>query len=397
MFKRAVIVVIIVSIIIGSANVCFAEAINPSANGVSDVDYCSNDCLMDEDVAQTIALLFVMSSMDSNAWDERTTIKNTISLYNLEGQVNAYCIVLESGNRDCGYIIVSAKGNTPIIQEYSDVSEPLFYEGYIHSEFDNSRVLYLGPLKYENIDMTQFSLLDENSVHNSEDIIYENDDFYALIRYIRHTGMITTDNRYISDPLTWLQSVYSTSDFYHVGSYSISDSAIPAYTINNSLYPGGACSVYGVACILKYYLGNSYTYASVLSTCANVAQTGWYANYNNGSWNYYIQLGNLQPFAQDCIDYYGMNIYAYSSYPFSWTSGINEISNNRPFLYNVAYSLEYEDHTVTAYGYDWYYITLTNSNMRFYKVRDGYTTNESRYISVDYVTGAFGTRFVPGI
>ena len=64
---------------------------------------------------------------------------------------------------------------------------------------------------------------------------------------------------------------------------------------------------------------------------------------------------------------------------------------------NVAYSLEYEDHTVTAYGYDWYYITLTNSNMRFYKVRDGYTTNESRYISVDYVTGAFGTRFVPGI
>ena len=23
---------------------------------------------------------------------------------------------------------------------------------------------------------------------------------------------------------------------------------------------------------------------------------------------------------------------------------------------NVAYSLEYEDHTVTAYGYDWYYI-----------------------------------------
>ncbi len=22
----------------------------------------------------------------------------------------------------------------------------------------------------------------------------------------------------------------------------------------------------------------------------------------------------------------------------------------------VAYSLEYEDHTVTAYGYDWYYI-----------------------------------------
>ena len=122
---------------------------NPSENGVSDVDYCSNDCLMDEDVAQTIALLFVMSSMDSNAWDERTTIKNTISLYNLEGQVNAYCIVLESGNRDCGYIIVSAKGNMPIIQEYSDVSEPLFYEGYIHSEFDNSRVLYLGPLKYE--------------------------------------------------------------------------------------------------------------------------------------------------------------------------------------------------------------------------------------------------------
>ena len=64
MFKQAVIVVIIVSIIIGSANVCFAEAINPSANGVSDVDYCSNDCLMDEDVAQTIALLFVMIYYD---------------------------------------------------------------------------------------------------------------------------------------------------------------------------------------------------------------------------------------------------------------------------------------------------------------------------------------------
>ena len=391
------IAVILVSIITGSTGICYAGVVGSSANDISDIDYCSDDLLMDENVEQTIALLFVMCSMDSNAWDERTTIKDTIPLYSLEGQVNAYCIVLKSGNRDCGYIIVSAKGNTSIIQEYSDASQPLFYEGHIDSEYDNNRVLYLGPLNYESIEITQLSLPDENNIHNSEDIIFEDEDFYALIRYIRRTGMITTENRYLSDPLVWLQSLYSTNDFYHVGSYSIPDYAIPSYTINNSLYPGGACSIYGVSCILKYYLGNSYTFASVLSTCVSVAQTGWYANYNNGSWNYYIQLGSLQPFAQDCVDQYGLNIYVYSSYPFSWTTGVNEISNNRPFLYNVAYSLEYEDHTVTSYGYDWYYITLTNSNMRFYKVRDGYTANESRYISVDYVTGAFGTRFVPGI
>ena len=76
----------------------------------------------------------------------------------------------------------------------------------------------------------------------------------------------------------------------------------------------------------------------------------------------------------------------------SWSSGKKEISNDRPILLNIAYSEQYKDHTVTAYAWTQFDVEGEDMTFRFFKVRDGYTSSEDRYVNFETVIGSYITR-----
>jgi len=109
-----------------------------------------------QDVAVTIALLFVLANLDHTNWDMTTNIQSIEPFYNNDEMVEAYCINLITSDGQAGYVIVSTDMHKPLIQEYSDVNSPLTNtdsrsgSGSFGTRIvaASERVYYYGPLNY---------------------------------------------------------------------------------------------------------------------------------------------------------------------------------------------------------------------------------------------------------
>ena len=123
--------------------------------------YAPEEHEIDEDVAVTIAMLFVWANIGESEWNRKTTVDNIIPMYNNSDEVCAYCINLKNGSTNAGYIIVSTNLYEPLIQEYSDtesidISDGLNTESVSRSHLANnsdSRIYYYGPLNYSTSKM----------------------------------------------------------------------------------------------------------------------------------------------------------------------------------------------------------------------------------------------------
>lgn len=147
---------------------------------------------------------------------------------------------------------------------------------------------------------------------------------------------------------------------------------------------------------IHYYLP-SYSYNTIASHCEQIARDKGYATleYNDDGeleWNYYIDLGNLAPFARECAAYYNLGK-SISSSMLTWSTGTSEISNGRPILLSIWHSDQYEDHTVTAFAWTSFQIVEVDIYMNFFKVKAGRVA-ASRYVCYQTVTGSFITKFV---
>ncbi len=79
--------------------------------------YTPEEHEVDEDIAVTIAMLFVWANIGESEWNRKTTVDNIIPMYNNSDEVCAYCINLKNGSTNAGYIIVSTNLYEPLIQE----------------------------------------------------------------------------------------------------------------------------------------------------------------------------------------------------------------------------------------------------------------------------------------
>lgn len=368
-----------------------------TATYVSDAE----ESKVDIDVAATIAMLFVWANIGETEWNKKTNIDSVIPMYNNDNKVSAYCINLKNGNTNAGYIVVSTNLYEPLIQEYSDTMDLIIKEtlnaGSTVATHPiskiNSRVYYYAPLYYGTV---KKSMPKEKAESNdASQINYQNSAKY--ISAIKQYGLLpysSSQSRHtdvgIIDPIEYLESLYPDATITNAGYYNIGDNSIFGYDISEQ----NACSVYGVAAILHYYLKPAYTFSEILTSCERIARDEGYATFNSTTrvWDYYIDVGYLAPFARKCAAEYSLNK-TISSSLLSWSTGTSEISNGRPILLNIWLSGQYHDHTVTAFAWTRFLVSGVGTYLEFFKVKDGYVAG-NRYVCYQTVTGSYITKFV---
>ncbi|MBQ6670714.1 MAG: hypothetical protein IJM80_03720 [Firmicutes bacterium] len=348
------------------------------------------------DNALSIAMLFVAGNTGELSWDRSVQIKDVRPLYGATDNVDYYYIGFESADKSMGYIVVSAKTDSPLIIEYSDDSElVVFKERSVDSVFSpistisKRTKLYYGFFMCSEEPVGQVDFTEQVEKTNTLEEYHNN--AVSIIKAINNKGLsLMRSGNYITDPVAYIQDNYPNMVFSYSTGNTVSGS-VYGYVIND--YNG--CVVYGTAAILKYHLGSAYTYNDILYICKNTARTGYWATGfgPNGELNYYIPLGYTAPYINACISgFSGLNKTASSSLLLS--SARTEISNNRPCLLNIATCDQYSDHAVTAFGWSCYYTPYEIDNpllLYFYKVRDGYNSG-ARYVCDDSINGVFVTR-----
>ncbi len=354
----------------------------------------NNEPSIDEDVAIAIAAKFVVTNIKEGLWSDSVKISDIKSMY-IEEEVSAYYVELIDKDSYAGYLVVSADLKNPLIFEFSPEAELLVNDENVEKKsirglVDNERVYYYGP-NCCSIDCLEYK--SEKAYEIDEKLYYENTQFVSSIINDIVKPLAFTPN-YITNPINYILSVNpgsTESDIYTVSNNSITGT-IYNLIPNSGCYNG--CSVCGTASIITYYygLGTGY-YSTILSNCMQIARTYGYATYQSGYdyWDYEIYLGDLEPFAQLCVNYHGISKTVDSQLTFSWLNAQTEINNNRPFLLNIATSDQYQNHTVVATGYC-SYLLGSNPEYKFYKVRDGYI-NADRYVYQNSIIGDFITTF----
>ena len=69
------------------------------------------------------------------------------------------------------------------------------------------------------------------------------------------------EGNYIYNPLEYLKSLYPASQFQLLGSASAGETSVTLYTIAER----NACAVYATAAMIKFHLGSSYSFSSIVN------------------------------------------------------------------------------------------------------------------------------------
>ena len=79
--------------------------------------YAPEEHEIDEDVAVTIAMLFVWANIGESEWNRKTTVDNIIPMYNNSDEVCAYCINLKNGSTNTPTEHVTKSSESPPIHQ----------------------------------------------------------------------------------------------------------------------------------------------------------------------------------------------------------------------------------------------------------------------------------------
>ncbi|MBO7275409.1 MAG: hypothetical protein J6V15_03440, partial [Clostridia bacterium] len=158
--------------------------------------------------AGRIALLFLddMIAAETTVWDENTAVTDIVTLYDAQGNINAYSVEFTDG-----YIIVSAHIDSPnIVLEWADEAEPLYNQLNL---MPLDQVVYLGGLDYykdsggtQLIDLRQNFVARTtvvNRIEENRDICYVSQRESAFI----NNGVFSTNS--IEDPFEHANTVYN--------------------------------------------------------------------------------------------------------------------------------------------------------------------------------------------
>ena len=192
---------------------------------------------------------------------------------------------------------------------------------------------------------------------------------------------------YITDPEAYLKGRWPELDHKFLSGHTVS-----GHVRNYEIDPadGNACVSYAAAAVTEYYTGD---FSKALELCRNTAGRK-YGLGKNGANRLYIPLGCAAPFIRKCLESLGLGMTARSTL-LAVRAAKSEIDHDRPALLNIAYSPQYRDHTVVAYGWAAFRSSGgrgTGKVRLFFRVRDGYTGTEDRWVCSSEIAGLFTTR-----
>lgn len=178
-----------------------------AVGAVSPASEASQDGLIPENVAYIMATYFVRDAqtMEDSKWNDDTEISDTVTMYDVDGQVSAYSFELETNGKDAGYIVVSAYRDVESkILEFSDTAEPV-YEALDLAKEDT--VVYTGGLNYfKKVDAGRLISVDGNVVKSEAVSTPLQDSRDAMYRVQPQQPFATMSE--IDDPAAWAKSEY---------------------------------------------------------------------------------------------------------------------------------------------------------------------------------------------
>ena len=184
----------------------------------------------------------------------------------------------------------------------------------------------------------------------------------------------------ISDPAGYLKKTRPGHGIKKTRSVCINEALVPSYIIEER----NSCTVNAAACLLVFASGKRHSFGSALELCRSIALRG-YSRIRHGATDYYTRIGREAPYIRRCLKAASAGYSANSSL-FVKRLAIKEILSGRPVLLNIAFSGQYRDHTVTAYGFEEYAAGPRGRKVMFFKVRDGYS-KEPRYLEYKGIFG----------
>ena len=184
----------------------------------------------------------------------------------------------------------------------------------------------------------------------------------------------------IRDPAGYLAASRHGQTVGKLRSSCIDGRRVPAYVISDL----NGCAVNAAACLVSFASEKYRSFGQALELCKSIALDG-YSHYKDGAVDFYTKLGKEAPFVRKCLQTASAQFTARSSL-FAKRRAVKEILAGRPVLLNIAFSGQYRDHTVTAYGFEEYAVGPRGRKVLFFKVRDGYST-EDRYLEYKNILG----------
>lgn len=342
-----------------------------------------------EDMAKALATLFVSRNFGVlDGWNENTRIADVVPLYGNDNRINAYCIKLQNGLVQSGYVTISTNLQETLIQEYSDQALPTFEHGKtldndetiqcVTEINDTQKIYYYGPLRYsqqkQNTNETVKAYSNEEITNHYEENISL---LTALLPLSKQLSTLEEKGK-IKNPYDYLAEI-NPGVSYKLGKSS-PNLAFFGYFINDR----NACAVYATAAVITYHLESidNIDFNTRVEQCKAVSVSEGYGTVND----YYLAVGSYKPYINKCLALYNTTLQADSDLFFPWNSACNQINAGNPVLINIddEPGSGYHDHTVVAYGWRTY-LNSSGDEYRFYKVRDGYDATAIRYVDVERI------------
>lgn len=138
-------------------------------------------------MAKALTTFFVFRNFGVlDGWNEGTCIAEVVPLYGNDDAIKAYCVKLQNGSVQAGYVTVSTNLHETLIQEYSDQALPVFEVEktldkesvqYMIEADDVQKVYYYGPLRYAS----QKQNNEVPTVYSKEEIVDHYEENFELI------------------------------------------------------------------------------------------------------------------------------------------------------------------------------------------------------------------------
>ena len=355
-------------------------------------DIADDALFIPQATAAQIALLFLddMTATETTLWDENTAITDIVTLYDAQGNINAYSVEFTTG-----YAAVSAYMDTPsIILEWSDTAAPL-YDGFELEPGD--KVVCLGVLDYlrdsggstltdldnntvsrasavntlaslrsgENISQAEMAVVNAYQVNNDDPP-----------RDPEITDMYANATAIYGGPFTELGASYNENQWSSYISYFTKD-----------LFPGysNCCSLTAITNILyalAFRYGESSIYLqnvqSVFETVADIGinSTPRYYNSNTGT-----TVSLIDEYYEDVFGYYGIPIVISPETSANSYTVPAAIESGKILHYNLRSHHIYGNHGVVCYAYSTFLNQSDVTLVTYLEIADGWNSSR-RFIDL---------------
>ena len=356
-----------------------------------------------ENVAIVLAAMHLAGCIENGDWNAETSIERITPLYNVDDQITAYCVDTESSNGECGYIVVSADTEKPLILEYSPETV-MYVEGGVDEEDlyavsslseDEKRVYYYGPLSYSMEKKENYENIatyeDDENYDNGNDLggeKYDSAIAKELVLNIQSAAAQVPMNTAgsgvlpINDPVEYIKYWYGGYNYKNYDYHNLdrNNEWIEPYIIAKN--DTNACVLYATAAIIHYWRPE-WKYSNILYRCKQIYRDIWPA-----SKDFEIQMGYHWRFVRAVLDSYDLTHWNTGSDLSAWSRGKSEISNGNPCILCIANGGGYKNHAVTAYAWTMFHVYSGTENLYlgFFKVQDGYS-EKSKYVCSNFHLG----------